>query len=269
MTDFVSGLREELVAAAAQRERRSLSARPLVPVLAAAAAVAAILLAVALLNPRPGAEEGRSVAPRTGDARPLFGGTLEPGVRYGTVALVPALTLEVGDGLWMAVHTEDPGFFALERQAPPPEGFGQRGRPTGVLDIGRLPQVYDPAKPGLERSVVPAPADLAGWLRSHPDIDAGPARPARVGGVDGVVMDVTYRFAKPAHAAPECRYRGFRCTALAPGDRHAEGSMARIWVLESEPGPLVIQVEANDAKAFRELIAAAKPVVDSLELTPP
>jgi hypothetical protein len=269
MTDFVSGLREELVSAAARRERRALPVRPLVPVLPVAALVAAIVLVAALLNQRPTAEDDRSVAPRTGDARPLFGGTLQPGVRYGTVALVPAVTFEVGDERWIADGTENDTFLVLVRQEPRPPGRGQRPPPRGFVGVGRFPLVLDPARPGAATSASPAPADFAGWLRAHPDVDAGRPRPTRLAGLEGVVLDLTYRFARPAHPAPECRFRDFRCTALRPGDWHRDGARARVWVLDSEPGPLVIAVEAIDPAAFGDLTAAAQPVLDSLELTRP
>ena len=40
----------------------------------------------------------------------------------------------------------------------------------------RVLQVYDPAVRGLAASLTPAPADLHGWMRAHPDLRVGAAR---------------------------------------------------------------------------------------------
>ena len=149
--------------------------RPLIAVLAAVAAVAVV--AVALLERRPSQQE-RAVAPPGADARPLFGGTLQPDVRYGTLALQPALTFEVADGRWLALSTESADLLQLVRVEPRPDS-GQRPPSRAWLSLGRMTEVYDPAERGLERSLSPGPADPARWLRAHPDIQAGPSRPAR------------------------------------------------------------------------------------------
>ena len=54
-----------------------------------------------------------------------------------------------------------------------------------------------------------------------------------------------------------------------PGDSHRDGALARVYVLRSDPGPLVIVAEALDEQAFRALEAAVRPILDSLELTRP
>jgi hypothetical protein len=60
-----------------------------------------------------------------------------------------------------------------------------------------------------------------------------------------------------------------RCTALAPGDFHFDGALARVYVLDSDPGPLLVVLEALDDEAFGDLAAAARPILDSLAVTRP
>jgi len=266
--ELAAALRARLVAAAARRARRRLRV-PLLPLVAALTAAAVGVAALTLLERRPSQRE-RSVVPPGADVRPLFGGTLQPNVRYGTLALQPAVTLRVADRRWLALSTESADLLQLARaEQPAGDGLARRPLSRSWFSIGRMTTVYDPAKRGLERSLSPGPADPAGWLRAHPDVAAGPPRPARVAGLEGEVLDLRYRFSRPAHAVAECELRGLECTALAPGEFHRDGALARVYVLKSDPGPLVVMLEALDAEAFRALEAAARPVLDSLALTRP
>jgi hypothetical protein len=264
--DFVSGLRAELVSAAERRERRLAarlpSMRPIVPILVVAAAVVAALLVVEL-SPNDGTE--RPAGRPTGDVRPLYGGSLEPGERYGSVALVPAVSFAVGDDRWLAKFTEDSDFLLLEREEPRDAAGGVTqarswfsvSRPTG--------DVYDVRSGKL----VPRPDDFGAWLRAHPDVDATQASGTDLGGLRGEVFDLRFHFTKASHPAPECRYTGLRCTALGPGDFHADGARARVYVLDSDPGPLLVWLEGLDDQSFRALEQAARPLLDSLQVTRP
>jgi hypothetical protein len=219
--------------------------------------------AIVLVGPKQGAE--RPAGRPAGDVRPLYGGTLEPGVRYGSVALVPSVSFSVGDKGWLAKATEGSDLVLLEREA----GRDAAGAPNPAragMSFSRLREVYDPAT----GKAVPAPADILGWLRAHPDIDAGRPRPVRLAGLDGQVLDLTFRFTKPALEELMCRdLQTARCTLLAPGEWHLNGAMERVYVLDSDPGPLVVAVEGFDAAAFRGAQAAAQPILDSLEVTRP
>jgi hypothetical protein len=113
------------------------------------------------------------------------------------------------------------------------------------------------------------PPDLVTWLRVHPDVIAGTPRRTRLAGLDFEVLDLTYRFSRPAHDVPRCRLQGFRCTSLGPGDFHPNGAVQRVYVRTTDPGPLVVALEGSDAGAFREVERAARPLLHSLEVTRP
>jgi hypothetical protein len=263
MSGFVPGLRAELVAAAARRERRRLrlpSLRVVVPVAVAAAAVAA---AIVVLEPQRDAERPAGRPPS--DVRPLFGGTLEAGVRYGSVALVPAVSFAVGDDRWLAQVTESADALVLRREAGR-DAAGGVAPSRGYVMIGRPREVYDPGSGRL----VPPPADVVGWLRAHPDIDAGRPRAAQLAGLDAQVLDLTFRFSKPVHEAPACvPLQGTRCTELSPGEWHLDGAVQRLYVVESDPGPLLVSVEGFDRAAFADIEQAARPILRSLAVTRP
>jgi hypothetical protein len=269
---FVPALRAQLVAAAEREARQPAPMRlprprlrPLVPVLVAAAVLAALVAVALKVSPD---DEQRTVAPRT-EARPLFGGSLEAGVRYGTRAMQPALSFGLGDDRWLALVADSPDHLLLERR--PPRGATPSGEraPESFLAFARPGPVYDPHERGLERSLTDPPADPVAWLRDHPDVDAGQPRPVTVAGHRGEVFDLTFRFSRPAHQAPECTPRGIRCTALGPGDFHRNGWRQRVYVLDTRPGPLLIVLEGTTDAAMREVIAAAEPILGSLEITRP
>jgi hypothetical protein len=273
MSDFVTTLREELVEAAERERARRLprvhAPKPrLVLAVAAAAAMALIvLLAAGALNTRVGDDE-RPAADPTPEARELFGGTLQPGVAYRTRAFVPALTFEVADRDWHVGDTTQPDVLILDHGEPyfdPIEGVR---RPPAGLWFTRIAEVYDPAVKSLVASLASAPADLHAWMRSHPDLRVGEARPVTVAGVPGERFVVEVRFRRPAHGDPRCREAiQLPCTALSPRLSFQDRTLLRVTVLRTEPEPLVIMLEHFTRAGLRDLDEAAAPVLESLRIT--
>jgi hypothetical protein len=272
MSDFVSALREELVdAAERERERRHprvhLPAPRLVLAVAGAAMVLIVLFAAGGLSTRPSDDERRATEPKP-EAQELFGGTLQPGVVYRTRAFVPTLTFEVPEPGWKVIDTTREDVLVLDYR----EGFFEPGgerRPPGALWFTRVLEVYDPAVRSLAASLAPAPADLGGWMRDHPDLRVGPPQPVTVAGVRGESFGVEVRFRRPAHDDPRCR-ENFQvtCTALTPRMSFQDHTLLRVTILRTEPEPLVIMLEHFTRAGLRELEEAAAPVLGSLAIRP-
>ena len=268
---FVTELRSELVAAAEREQARRLPRLelPLRPILLTAAAAAALVLVVVVaagsLRTAPH-EDAPPVGEPTPDARPLFGGTLTPDVRYETRAFIPKLSFVVGDDEWSATVTDQPDVLRLERGEPYFDPGGER-RPPAALSFGYVREVYDPAVRGLKASRTLAPADLQAWLRAHPDLRVGRAEPVTVAGVPGRRFPIEVRFSRPTHSDPECRRRaGVTCTALFPGGSVQTGTLAQMTILRTEPDPLIITVDHFTRAGLREIERASAPVLESLRI---
>jgi hypothetical protein len=270
MSDFVSTLREQLVDAA-ERESARRFPRVHAPaprfVLAAAATAAMallVLLAAGALNPRP-AEEERQVAEPTPDARDLFGGTLEPDVRYRTTEFGPRLSFAVGDDRWMATDTtltHELRLIRVTRGAPDPN-------PPRIQQLVflRLDEVADPAVRGLATALRPAPGDLYAWLRDHPDLRVGPARAVTVAGVPGERFAIRFAFDRPAHVDPWCRQNElYTCTYVAPGINWPDGARVVMTVLDTKPEPLTIVMGGMTQSDVTAVQEAATPLLESLRI---
>jgi hypothetical protein len=267
---FVSELREELVAAAEREQARRLprlqvELRPLL-LTTAAAAVLALLVVVAAGSLRTAPDDDRpTVTEPTPEARPLFGGTLQPGVRYETTEFVPRLSFVVDDDQWLAVDTtlaEELRLSRVTRGGPEPNPPRVR-----QLLFLRINEVADPSVRGLEASRTAAPADLYEWLRDHPDLRVGPARPVTAAGVPGERFGIRVAFDRPAHVDPWCRrFETVTCTYVAPGLNWPAGAHLRMTVLRTEPRPLVIAEGGLTAGDLAAVEKAARPVLESLRI---
>ena len=271
MSDFVTALREELVDAAEREERRRLPrlhARPRLVLAAAAAAAMALIvvLAAGALNPRT-AEDGRPAATPTPEARDLFGGTLLPDVRYRTTEFLPQLSFVVGDDRWMALDTtlaDELRLIRVDRGGPTPDP----PRIQQLLFL-RVNEVADPSVRGLAASLTAAPANLYAWLRDHPDLRVGPARPTTVAGVAGERFGIRVEFDRPAHVDPWCqRNEVFQCALVAPGLNWPDGARLDMTVLRTEPEPLLIVLGGLSRSDVAAVEEAATPVLESLRITP-
>jgi hypothetical protein len=242
-----------------RRYRRGVSARRDQIVLGAVAA--AVLIAIVALAAAGGGVERATVTPTPAPAergdRPLFGGSLEPGVRYRTRAFIPALSFSVADTEWIVDDATQPDRLVLERRirtrAP-----GSELPPRSYLAFSRISVVVDP-RPGDRADL--AVADLYAWMRRHPDLVVGPRTAATVGGVPGDRFHVAVRFSRPARAAGACRPLLLVCTSITPDRYFEDGTQMSTIVLRTEPDPVVIDVvgltkrdlDAIDAPAARVL----------------
>jgi hypothetical protein len=268
---FVTELRDELVAAAEREQTRRLPRieRPgprLVLTAAAAAVMAlAVVLAISALNTRPLDDDPAVVAEPTPEARDLFGGTLEPDVRYRTRDFVPTLSFAVPDDLWYVEDTTRADALVLDRRRRLKPG--EFGRQPGWLAFDRLAELHDPTVRGLAASRIPAPADLYEWLRHHPDLRVGASESVTVANVPGRSFPVEVRFTRPAHSDPFCRQRYLRtCTLLAPGVSFLNGTRLRIIILATEPQPLIVSIGGYSERALATVEKAAAPVLDTLRI---
>ena len=272
MSDFVSGLRAELVTAAEREQARRVTwrlpePRFLLAGLAGAAALAAVLVLLASggLRTEPGPPEPAETPVPEG--RELFGGSLEPEVRYRTRAFVPALSFAVPDDLWFVPDASAADLLVLQRRQFEQGDLRLEGPPTGFLGLWRIQEVYEPGTRGLDASLSAAPADLEEWLRAHPDLRVDEASPVTLGGVPGETFRAQVRFDRPAHSDPYCRQRFLvTCTLFAPNLSLEDGTRLRVTILRTEPDPLVITLDARTERDLSELEDAARPVLDSLRI---
>ena len=269
---FVSELREELVEAA-ERERERRMPRVALPgrqalLLAAAAAAAVAVVFVLALGGVSSDPSDRTPAARqqTPDIRPLFGGTLEPGVRYETRAFVPTLSFVVAGDEWHTTATDQPDSVVLEHGEGWFDPEGDR-RPAGSLSFSRMTDVYDPTEPDRDDSLTSAPADLYGWLRAHPDLRVSRSEAVNVAGVPGEQFDVEVRFDRPTHPVPFCRqYLQVTCTMLTPTVFVQDGTLMQITILQTEPDPLVITATHFTRAGLQDVEEASAPVLESLRI---
>jgi hypothetical protein len=268
VSDFVTALREQLVDAAEREQARRLprwhppAPRLVVAVAATAAMALIVLLAASALNPRLVEDDERPAATPT--PRDLFGGTLEPGVRYRTSEFTPRLSFTVADDRWMALDTtlaDELRLIRVKRGAPEPERIQQ-------LLFLRINEVADPSVRGLAASLRAAPADLYAWLREHPDLRVSPAHSVTVNGVPGERFTVRVAFDRPAHVDPWCeRNELVTCTYIAPGINWPDGARLDMTILRTEPQPLVIVMGGLTERDVAAVRQAATPLLESLTVT--
>jgi DNA-directed RNA polymerase specialized sigma24 family protein len=255
-------LRRELVAASERGVPSYVlpSARTVL-VTVAAVALAAILI-VAFTGGRRDEPAPRPTAAPAGD-RGLFGGALEPGVRYRPPSFIPSVSFEVADREWYLADGGATTSLLLQRRSD----ARAAQRAAELLILARMTEVYDPEQRGLTASLIPAPADLKAWLSAHPDLRVGGSEPVTVAGVPGEAFPAAVRFRRPAHTVSFCR-RAARpaCTAIAPGVLLLDGMRLRMIYLRAEPDPLLITLTAGPGGDLAALEAAAAPLLESLRI---
>jgi hypothetical protein len=229
------------------------------------AVAAAILIAIVAFAGAGGVRSPRPVPtprPSPSGERPLFGGSLEPGVRYRTRAFVPALSFAVGDTEWIVEDATQRDRLVLERrirtQAP-----GSELPPRSYLAFSRVGVVVDP-RPGDRADV--AVANLYAWMRRHPDLVVGPRSAATVGGVPGDRFHVAVRFSRPARPAGACRPLLLVCTSITPDRYFEDGTRMTTIVLHTEPDPVVIDVVGLTQRDLDKVEAPAARVLGTLRI---
>jgi hypothetical protein len=270
MTDFRDALRTELVAAAARPlpRRHALPRTTLVRGAALAAAVAAAAIAVLVVPWGADRKPAPALQPNL-PGRPLFGGSLEDGVRYRTRALHPQISFRVtGDRWFLQDATAHSDLLLQFREGEPAQGTEMP--PVLFLAFLRMPSVIDPGT----GEVVPAPRDVVGWLRRNPDLGITSVTRTRVLGrpASRLVFHVP---AHPARVDPGCRFtrpavpgrlpRTGPCAAIAPNVSPAAGSSGRLLVPDGAD-PLIVAQGSLIPSRVGQAVRVSAPLIASVQV---
>jgi hypothetical protein len=206
-----------------------------------------VVLVVLALSACGGGEKKAKARPLPEDPKALRPGT------YRSEEFKPSLSFRVGKG-WSSTPMEASDLLHITR-----------GREAGL--VFAVPhRVYQPSKSGTP-NVVEAPKDLVGWFRRHPYLRTTDAKPATVGGVEGVRFDVSV-----VEQLPE-GYRGVCGTECVDEAKVADGRAlfqprgvkTRLIVLKDVEGETVTVAIHSRATEFDEFVPEAQKVVDSVE----
>jgi hypothetical protein len=270
MTDFRDALRAELVAAAARPlpRRRTRPSRPVLlrgAGLALAAAAAAVAIFVlpwgATRAPEP------ALRPTALPGQPLFGGSLEHGVRYRTRALHPTISLRAVGPQWFVYDATSPTTLVLQRREGDPANATELP-PRGFLAFFRLPTVIDPRT----GATGPAPKDLVAWLRSNPNLGITGVTRTRLFGRPATRL-AFHIPRRPARVEPNCPYAKVTvatappavatCAAIASSFSAPADSAGYLTVPEGADPLVVGQLTLVPAQIGR-IVRESTPVVDSV-----
>jgi hypothetical protein len=228
------------------------------------AAAAAVLVAIVVIGAPRGVRERAEPTPTPAAGRPLFGGSLDAGVRYRTRSFVPPFSFVVADGDWLVQDATGTDHLQLDRRIRT-DAPGSELPPRSWLTFSRVRRVFDPRFRHRDADI--ALDDLHAWMRRHPDLIVGPAEPVTVAGVRGESFHVTVRFSKPARPAGACRPLLVVCTSIAPDRYYPDGTRLRTIVLPLADGPFVIDIQGQTQRDLDEVEVPAAAVLRSVRLT--
>jgi hypothetical protein len=269
MTDFRDVLRAELVAAAERPlPRRTAPSRPVL-LRSAGLAIAAAAAALAIFVLPWGAEHGPAPALQPSlPGNPLFGGSLEDGVRYRTRALQPPISFRASDPHWFVYSASSDTTLVLQRrQGGAGTGTGEKP-PLRFLMFFRLARVFDPAT----GDAGPAPRDLVGWLRSNPNLGITSVTRTRV--FHRPATRLTFHIPKrPTRVDPTCEFakvtvdteipRVATCAAIGPTVT-APVDSAGYFIVPDGHDPLVVGELALVPSQLGRIARESAPVLDSV-----
>jgi hypothetical protein len=179
---------------------------------------------------------------------------LDPG-SYRTDEFEPAFSFGVGEG-WSTSPPEAYDFLLITR--------GNEGGDLGFANLEGA-HFYKPANTGTTY-MTDAPKDVAGWFQGHPYLETQRTDPAKVGGVEGVRMDLVVGDL-PRDYSGGC---GPGCVALF---RFGSGGLpivlleedkVRLIVLEDVRGETVITGFVSPAAEFDDHAPEAQKVIDTV-----
>jgi hypothetical protein len=234
--------------------------------LALGAAAAAVLVGIVVIGAPGSIRNAPAPTPTPAAGQPLFGGSLEPGVRYRTRSFIPPLSFVVSDSDWLVQDATGTDHLRLDRRIRT-DAPGSELDPRSFLTFSRITQVHDPKL--RQRNPAGALRNLYGWMKRHPDLVVGPAEPVTVAGIRGQSFRVTVRFSKPARAAGACRPLLIVCTSIAPDRYYPDGTRLRTIILPLADGPFVIDVQGRTQRDLDAVEVPAAAVIRSLRLTTP
>jgi len=228
---------------------------------AATALLAAIVAFAASTTVNTGPSQPTPTAtPTPASDRDLFGGSLEPRMRYRTQVFEPPMSFVPGDAEWLVVDASRPDSLVLERR-------DRTGQPGGELPsrsaliFSRINEVVDP-RSGDAIHV----DDLYPWFKQHPDLDVSRAEPVTLAGLDGLRFDERVRFRRPARPASVCRPQLIECTLIAPNRYYAKGIRMHTILLPIGRAPLVIDIVGRTQRDLDKVEAPAEEVLRTLDV---
>jgi hypothetical protein len=270
MTDFRDALRAELVAAAARPvPRRPALTLPRLPLrrIAVVAVVAAAVVAAIVVAPWSGRHTPTPAEHQGLPGQPLFGGSLEPGVRYHTRALRPEISFRTSGNQWFVYAATSPTALVLQRR----QGDSAKGTerpPQRFLMFLRLPTLVDPSS----GDIAPAPDDLVSALRANPDLGITSETRTRLYGRPATQLNFHIP-AKPERVDPACEFAKVTvdteppavatCAAFAPGVALPVSSSGRLIVPDGADPLVVAQIALVPSEAGR-IARESQPVLDSV-----
>jgi hypothetical protein len=229
---------------------------------AVAAALLVAIVAFAATTTIPDRPSAPTPTATPASERDLFGGSLEPRVRYRTRSFSPTLSFVAGDTEWLIQDATQKAHLVVERRL-------RNNRPGGELPsrsavfFSRIFEVVDPAS-GELRYV----DGLYPWLAQHPDLEVGRAEPVTVAGIDGLQFDEKVRFKRPARSAAACRAQLTVCTLIAPGRFFPDGVRMHTIILPlAGDGPLVIDIVGRTQRDLDRVEAPAEELLRTLSVT--
>jgi hypothetical protein len=188
---------------------------------------------------------------------------LAPGT-YTSAAFQPAVTYTVPSG-WR-VSQDSPDYFALQPASSEVTGIHFFRDPLAASQDPTCPTSPEPGIGTLS-------LELATWIRGLPGIVASSPRMVTVGGLRGVELDLAINTGWTA----SCPFANGVPTVplFVGGDGNlrwvaAGNEQLRLSLLDVPGGgTVVVDIDAFDGTLFDELLAAATPIVQSLEFATP
>ena len=227
-----------------------------------------MLVAIVVFAAYTGGVEG-GPAPPTPTATPrserdLFGGSLEPRVRYRTRSFAPHLSFVVGDTEWLVEDATQPDHLVVERRVRTNRPGSELPSRSAVV-FSRIFQVVDPSSGDLFYV-----DDLYRWLRRHPDLRVGHVEPVTIATLDGMRFDEVVQFARPqpARPAPACARLLRVCTLIAPDRYYENGTWMHTYVLRMPSAtPLVIDVVGRTKRDLDKIEVPAAELLRTLRVS--
>jgi hypothetical protein len=181
---------------------------------------------------------------------------LIPGTRYVTGQFAPKFSIVLPDGAWRTGLPESDELVDIQLLSSPPTLLS-------VLGVQRIERVFDPRKGGRTAAdAVPGPDDFAAWLRSHPRLETSQPVDVKLGGAEGVQIDVTPR-SYPRAMPDECHEVPAQCVPLFvhAGEPivYPRGTKARFYVLDVDGEQVVAELDVAPEDQF----AAKAPVLEA------
>jgi hypothetical protein len=167
---------------------------------------------------------------------PTAGATSEPTVEAGALRplVEPRLTIPVRPETAWTVVEDGPALVSLVYLL---DDVGSLGYNVS-LSVMEPQAVYDPV---VETKRLPLPADLIGWIRDHPDLEAGEPAQLTVAGLPATAIDVTVTYPPDGPKGQTAQF-----IDIGAGSWNLElGIRKRIVLVELPDRPLLIVFESR------------------------